>query len=636
MRIKGEEMYTLKKKLPKSYIVGLLAVFVLFLLFGRQVQTHITMEYAYDLSGDAFVTVWRGNELLDECEMQDAKAELYFEGTEFTQLSPIHYDSYEEMYLRRIGIKMQGVQVMTLTPEKIERYFSPNQDILRMQEEADGLNIITGGEHPAFVPSAELLAELSRAAALASLWNLLLMVAFYTAIYRYFFCVLDLRKNHGYGDMLDAVLGLVGIAVLLISWDIAFSSAYGGTVHPDEMQTRAAVDYYRTHWIQPDVRSDFVAQTVSGYGMTRLSEINLYYLFAGKLANIVDIRMSFRALGMLMILILACFVLENVKKERWLSVMFFLTPQLWYLFSYATSDAWDYMITVLAVYEVLGERSALNRIFREKFTGKKILPYLGVGFLFANLLMAKKTFYLVLLLIFLLLLYRLIFAEKEQRRKLFVNYAALLGIALMIVLARYLPDFGYYGTHKADAVADVIETTALPEYKPSTPAAEQAKSTLLYAKGVTLREFFTDWQFNGSLFKNYFGCYGIYSLVAKDWYYMLMGALYAALFLTVGVCFHRSCRRMAADGKRTAVCEMRLKYLTMWALMMLMYLMTIYNAYFVDFQPQGRYLFPALPALACQLALDREIAENSIVRTLITAIALVSLYSFCKIAYLNF
>ena len=71
-------------------------------------------------------------------------------------------------------------------------------------------------------------------------------------------------------------------------------------------------------------------------------------------------------------------------------------------------------------------------------------------------------------------------------------------------------------------------------------------------------------------------------------------------------------------------------------MIVLMYLMTIYNAYFVDFQPQGRYLFPALPALACQIGLYKEVEDSKLVRTLITAIAVVSLYSFYKIAYLNF
>ena len=97
---------------------------------------------------------------------------------------------------------------------------------------------------------------------------------------------------------------------------------------------------------------------------------------------------------------------------------------------------------------------------------------------------------------------------------------------------------------------------------------------------------------------------------------------------------NKNIRKQKSAG--ISVVRVRLTYWTMWAMMILMYLMTIYNAYFVDFQPQGRYLFPALPALACQIGLYKEVEEHKAIQTLIAAIAVVSLYSFYKIAYMNF
>ena len=511
---------------------------------------------------------------------------------------------------------------------------TPNEDIKSMKVKRAGLEIITWDEQPMLMTTQKLTGLIDRTAAWMSLLNLAAYLLLYHFIYWYLFKVLNLRKDLSYENILDAILGMVGITAMLLSWGIAFSSPYGGTVHPDEMQTRAAVEYYQTHWIQPDVRSEFVAGTVSGYGMTRMSEINLYYLFAGKFANLCVFEMSFRALGMLLILILTYFVLKHIKKERYIAILFFATPQLWYLFSYATSDAYDYLFTVFAVYEVLSEQSALNRILREPWKRRHIPAYLMIGFVFANLLMAKKTFYVVLATIFLLLLYRLIFEKKEARKQLLLKYMGLLAVSFAIVLIRYAPDFGYYGLQKGAAVDQVIETTALYEYKPSTPAIKQAKSTLLFEKGVSLKEFFADWNFNEELFKNYFGYYGVYSLEAKDWYYVLMAVLYVLLLGTVGMLVHQQIKRTQMAGQ--SVVRERLTYWTMWAMIFLMYLLTIYNAYFVDFQPQGRYLFPALPALACQIGLYKEVEDSKAVRTLITAIAVVSLYSFYKIAYLNF
>lgn len=606
----------------------------MFLFWGRQVYTHITVNYAKDPTGDAIVTVYGENQILGEREVEEGRAELYFWGHDITGISPIHYDSFEELYLESIEIRIYGKLVTAMMPEEILTYFIPNDGIRDIQVTEQGLYLTTQSDQPLLMLAQELRDRIENAANFMCVLNFLFYLIIYTIVYWYLFKVLDLVHHHSYEDVLDAVIGIVGIAAMLLSWNIAFTSAYGGTVHPDEMQTRAAVEYYKTHWIQPDVRSPFVAETVSGYGMTRLSEINLYYLFAGKLANICDFEMSFRALGMLMILVLVCLVLKNIKKERFMAILFFATPQLWYLFSYATSDAYDYLFSVFAIYEVLSESSALNRILKEPFRKRHIPAYLGSGFIFANLLMAKKTFYVVLVTIFLLLLYRLIFAKQEEKKQLFFKYLGLLAVSFAIVLVRYAPDFGYYGLNKSAAVDQVIEATAWPEYKPSTPAISQAKSTLLYEKGVSLKAFFTEWSFNQELFRNYFGHYGIYSLRAKDWYYVLMGALYIALFAVIGILVHKNIKCQKAQGE--SVLRIRLTYWTMWGMLGLMYLLTIYNAYFVDFQPQGRYLFPALPAFAAQMALYREAGEHKTVRTLLTVIAVVSLYSFYKIAYLNF
>ena len=623
-----------KLRFSKIYFLGLVFAFLLFLCTGRQVYTHMTINYGEDPAGDAFVTVYGEEGVLHEAMVEDGTADFFFWGTDITGISPIHYNTFEELYLTGIQIRVHGETVVKMDAEMIMNYFAPNDGIAEMRLTKQGVYLTTQSDEPILQLTDQLRDKIDRMALFTSILNLLFYIIVWSFAYWYLFRVLDLRNDRNYGNLLDAVLGFVGIAAMLIAWNIAFTSGYGGTVHPDEMQTRAAVDYYRTHWIQPDVRSDFVATTVSGYGMTRMSEINLYYLFAGKFANMCGFTMSFRALGMLMILILGCFVLRNIKKERYLAILFFATPQLWYLFSYATSDAYDYLFTVFAAYQVLAKDSVLNKVLRKPFQGKQIPVYLGVGFIFANLLMAKKTFYVVLITIFMLLLYRLIFAEEKERKQLFIKYLCLLGAAFAIVLIRYYPDFGYYGLNKSAAVDQVIEATALPEYKPSTPAVYQAKSTLLFEKGVTLKEFFVDWNFNEELFKNYFGYYGIYSLEAESWYYTLMTGLYLALFSSVAVLVHNNIKKQKASGE--SVVRVRLTYWTMWGMILFMYLLTIYNAYFVDFQPQGRYLFPALPALACQIGLYKEVEDSKVVRTLITAIAVVSLYSFYKIAYLNF
>lgn len=623
-----------KLHFSKIYLIGLLIVFVLFMFGNRPVYTHISMSYAQDPTGDAYTAVYDGEEKLAECEVKDGMSEMFFWGSEFTKITPIHYDSHEELYLTNLEIRVHGFLVCDLKPNDMLDYLTPNEDFEYIKVADKGLEIKTQDEFPAFEATNLLLDKTKQVTMQASFLTFVFYGLLYSLTYWYLFVVLDIRKDHSYQNILDAVLGVIGILAMLLVFAIAFKSPYGVTVHPDEMQTRAAIDYYRTHWIQPDVRSEFVADTVSGYGMTRLSEINLYYLFAGKFANICVFEMSFRALGMLMMLLLTCFVLKNIKKERFVAVLFFATPQLWYIFSYATSDAYDYLFTAFAAYQLLASKSMLNRMLKEPFEKKHLSAYFVVGFIFANLLMAKKSFYVMLLTSFMILLYRMLFAGKGNKRKYFAKYMGILFVTFAIVLVRYTPDLGYYGLEKSAVVDQVIEETAWVEYKPSTPAHLQAASTLLYEKGVTLKEFFAEWKFNKELFKNYFGYYGVYSLEAKEWYYVLMGTLYVALFVSVGMLYHKNIHMQNKDKR--AVLQARLTYWTMWLMMGCMYLLTIYNAYFVDFQPQGRYLFPALPALACQMSIYKETEEHPVIRTLLTAIAMVSLYSFYKIAYLNF
>ena len=380
-----------KVRISKIYLLGLLLTFLLFLFTGRNVYTHLTMNYIDDPAGDVFVTVYGEEDVLLEEMIEGDCGDFFFWGADIAGISPIHYDTFEVIGLESMEIRVHGELVSRMDGEGILKNFIPNEDINEVELTEEGLILTTCGENPILYPTEAFRNQMDRTTHFMGLLNLMFYVMVWSFAYWYLFRVLDIRNDRSYGNLLDAVIGLVGIAAILLSWNIAFTSPYGGTIHPDEMQTRAAIDYYRTHWIQPDVRSEFVATTVSGYGMTRMSEINLYYLFAGRFANLCGFTMSFRALGMLMILILGYLVLKNIKKERYMAMLFFATPQLWYLFSYATSDAYDYLFTVIAVYEVLAENSALNKLLRKPFKGKQVPAYLGIGFVFSNLLMAKKT-----------------------------------------------------------------------------------------------------------------------------------------------------------------------------------------------------------------------------------------------------
>ena len=97
-----------KIHLSKTYIVGFLLTFGLFLLTGREMYMHITMDYAADPTGEAIVCAYGEDGALAEAVMEEGHAELYFWGKDITGIAPIHYDTKEELYLTSLEIRVHG------------------------------------------------------------------------------------------------------------------------------------------------------------------------------------------------------------------------------------------------------------------------------------------------------------------------------------------------------------------------------------------------------------------------------------------------------------------------------------------------------------------------------------------------
>lgn len=392
------------------------------------------------------------------------------------------------------------------------------------------------------------------------------------------------------------------------------------TIHPDEFQTEPAVLYYTDHNLPPDVR-DLDISYFSGYGMTRLWELNLYYFFAGKTALLTNTSYNFRLFSVLLSLILVITAIKNCKKNLFLTLAFALTPQLWYLFSYATSDAFDYFLSFFCLQQVICSDSSLQKLLHSEKGQLKPYHLLIPGVLFGLMLMAKKNFYLVPLWIGCYLFYELLFAVKQKRTLLLKRYSFVLFIALSVLFLRCAVDYPIYGLEKSEIVDEVIEENSLYEYKPSTPADERASSVTLYEKGVSLKTLLTEMDFHTLLFRSFCGLYGAYAIGTNSLYYIVYGILFLGLFLWCGYCFH---------GCSPTICQ-KMKYVTSLLLMVLSYVLVIYNAYFIDFQPQGRYLFPGLIVFIYTLSLTEDLKQSRLFKLLVLALSSLSLLSFLLI-----
>lgn len=410
---------------------------------------------------------------------------------------------------------------------------------------------------------------------------------------------------------------LSGILIAAFFGITAVALKSPNTIHPDEFQTEPAVLYYTDHNLPPDVR-DLDISYFSGYGMTRLWELNLYYFFAGKTALLTNASYNFRLFSVLLSLILVIMAIKHCKKNLFLTLAFALTPQLWYLFSYATSDAFDYFLSFFCFQQVISSDSALQKLLYKEKGQLKFYHFLIPGILLGLMLMAKKNFYLVPLWMVCYLFYELVFATKENRTLLLKRYALLFSIALSVLFLRCAIDYPIYGLEKSEIIAQVIEENSLYEYKPSTPVSERAPSVTLYEKGVSLKTLLTEMNFHTLLFQSFSGLYGAYAIGTNPLYYIAYGILFWGLFLWAAYRFSKS---------RPNRCQ-KLKYITSLLLMALSYALVIYNAYFIDFQPQGRYLFPGLIVFIYTLSLPKDFEQSRLFKLLVLAISLLSLLSF--------
>ena len=187
-----------------------------------------------------------------------------------------------------------------------------------------------------------------------------------------------------------------------------------------------------------------------------------------------------------------------------------------------------------------------------------------------------------------------------------------------------ITDFPYYGFNKLGVVIEVTEQHAEYGYKPSTPPIEQAYSMSFYGKGITLKELLTQYEFNKNLFRTFAGFFGSYAFGERDWYYLVMGLLYLILlgYLTYRFWRMKSRQRWWEYAASLFTC-------------LIQYALIVFNSWFIDFQPQGRYLLPILFFFAFLISRVEKAREDKILQGILLCTCLLSLYAFWHVGIPN-
>ncbi|CDZ24838.1 putative membrane protein [[Clostridium] cellulosi] len=422
------------------------------------------------------------------------------------------------------------------------------------------------------------------------------------------------------GIFFAAILAAAFIVASLIS---IFS---GINAHPDEQETYKAIQYYYTHWNIADIRDPLVYFSI--YGTTRMAELNPYYYIAGKVGAlfswVLNYQTEFRIFNLLLLAFIIGLAACRNKKARILLPMLMLTPQAWYLYSYGTSDAWDLFLSILILYQIVNPDSMLNKYLGTSISKKSVLFGLLASLLFALQLMSKPNYFVTLVMAFIILLIRLVSDDKINKKEFFIKCLALLLCTFAIFGIRKGVDLAQYGFNKAQIVQELKEEKADKAFKPSTPVNEKWSTMQLHDRNVSLKTILTEKQFFQKSFVSFIGSYGYLQYMGPAAYINLMLFLYLALYAIIFYyCVKSRNRRVIIE------------FIAMNAILLLSVGLSVYNSWFVDFQPQGRYLLPMLIPFAYCFTLDKRILKNTAFNAIILITGLMSLYSFIFIGSVN-
>lgn len=404
-------------------------------------------------------------------------------------------------------------------------------------------------------------------------------------------------------------LGLLVVFALACAMSL-FSKHYS---HPDETVTRMATDYYLAGWLRPDMNSSMVSGTFSMWGHNRLAESSLYYFLAGKVGwlfrEFFYIPTYYRMFNLLLLGGMLLFCWKRREKHLWPIVALCMTPQIWYLFSYATSDAWDWFCGFVMVCMILRKEKYL---YGQESIRKLVLNGLIYSFIFAMILMGKSN-YLVLLGIAFVDFLLGWFQHKAQRLSIFILYLAILAASFGIKAGiEHLP------TVKQDvAFSEPVENlqTMVREERNS----ENQAVALGHPKsqGVSLSELALPTL--GTIFQSANGYYMWMTYESGMVYYVVMG-LIQMTFLAVII------NMVWKNRKGNLIVNIKSTYALFSFFLMI--LVVLLYCWMVTYQPQGRYLLMVWLFLGYLCAQYKDAFGSKVLRGTIAACMCAGFWSF--------
>lgn len=542
----------------------------------------------------------------------------YSDGCTLKRMDPVDYNSENEIRVKDIAFFINGFYAGKLEGKALLQAFESNEQVQNRETDTGTMGLLIQGEDSQLIPTEnfrEFYREIAGKYSRTGIFYLIPILAACVFAVEFYRRRIWRKRENGVFLIADSLLYFVGTAAILLVLIGAFTGS--SNLNPDESESIYSVQYYFNHWMPPDARTLDTA-AYSAFGTARLTELNLFYILAAQIARFFTFEHAARLFSVMMFAGLMYFLFWNLKKNRFLLCTLFLTPQVWYLYTYCTSDALDFATGVLALYQIANPDSTLHRLVENGVRKKDIWRLLLLGLLFSNIFMSKQNYYVLAIYAVFMLLAELTAVPKEERRRRFTVYLQLAGAALLFLFIRYIPELLHYGFQRSEVLLEMQETLAIPKLNPASPPEVQSSAFNLHGKGVKLTDILFHMRLNKNLFRSFVGTYGSLQFPSPDWYCILMGVLYLGFILTI-------CWQIIREKGHKVH---KLKLFLLFVCGFISYALVIYNAWFIDFQAQGRYMLPVLIFAANAVALKPENTRQKWFQIYICAAAVLSLYSF--------
>lgn len=410
---------------------------------------------------------------------------------------------------------------------------------------------------------------------------------------------------------------------IVASLALCAAAAAPDNSYPDEYLHVEAARYYIQHWLPPSLGSEWVAPSVSHYGYTYLAESDLGYLFAGKFAFwarslLPDVFSTLRLFNVALLGILLVWAARAFRGAPiWI---FFVTPQLWYVFSGYNTEGWAMFVALLVTGQVAAQHSSLQHyLAAPKFRnaiGSLLVPLLLV----CLLALTKKNFFA---LVFLFFSFWLTWHLLTQRRgaPFLTSLTKILPLLLIPLILRFGVQSYQSAVNDHDlpgAIQQTAERHAYPAFKPSVATQGDVifGGLRMKERGVTVPDLLFRERWLAMTGASFVGVYGWMTFYSPTTVYLLLGIGWVTLIAGVFVMTVTKPPKLQ-----------RVFHAIAWGHFPLLLALSIYHSWVYDFQAQGRYLFPFLPILFYLLNAVNP-ATSRILRTTVWAVFVVSVYGF--------